>query len=59
MMHRDLSEVSRQEEEVFLRPIRFARLGKDPVGRNRTPVYVDCFHPGTRTDDSRPLGEGW
>jgi hypothetical protein len=56
-MQRDLSEVSRQEEDVSLRQIRFARLRKDSVGRNRTPVYVDCFNPRRKNNGSKPLGK--
>ena len=44
-----------RKKPVSPRPIRFARLWKDSIGRNRSPVYVDCFNPGRRNDDSRPL----
>jgi hypothetical protein len=54
---RDLSEVSRQEEDESLRSIRFARLRKDSLGRNRSPVYVDCFNPGRKNEESRPVEE--
>jgi hypothetical protein len=54
---RDLSEVSRQEEDVSLRPIRFGRLRKDSLERNRSPVYVDCFNAGRKNEESRPIEE--
>ena len=55
---RDLSEVSRREAGVSLRTIRFARLRKDSLGRNPSPVYVGCFNRGKRNEDSRAPDAG-